>query len=61
MRQAETIWLEMNGCDLEENIVLNLLKSTDLNMFELRAMLVMLYYATGRGGELKFLHWGLVI
>ena len=59
VRQAQRIWLEMNGCDLE-NIVLNLLKSTDLNKFELRAMLVMLYYAAGRGGELKFLHWGLV-
>ena len=57
--QENRIWLQMDGSDLE-SIVRKLLVSRDSHKYEHRAMLVMLYFAAGRGGEAKFINWGSV-
>ena len=59
--QRDRIWIQKKRSDLE-NIARSILLSNDddSTKYEMRAMLVMLYYAAGRGGEVKFIHWGLV-
>ena len=49
----------MDGSDLD-SIVRKLLVSSDSHKYEHIAMLVMLYFAAGRGGEAKVIKWGSV-
>ena len=62
VRQGQRIWLQKDGVDLE-SIVTKLLLSNETAKakFEKRAMLVMTYFATARGGEVKFIKWGDVV